>query len=128
MQVPLHARGHVQLSLNDYQLIYKIDPQTLQRRKIRADDTVALHEKELCWLATELDFARKNGEENVIVITHHVPTMKGTSAPQYEGAFFNWTNHAFSTPLEYLFKDYARKSTEFLFGNFTFFEFVFRIR
>lgn len=44
--------------------------------------------------------AAKEANEEVIVMTHHAPTMIKTSAPQYENSAINC---AFATNLEHLF-------------------------
>jgi hypothetical protein len=101
--VPLHAHIAVQSSLNDYNYIWKEDDETISTM-----DTSNWHNNHLNFIVDQIDSSIRNGEENCIVLSHYSPSMTGTSDPQYEGPLFNRANHAFSTPLEYLFRNYGR--------------------
>eukprot|EP00029_Vermamoeba_vermiformis_P007400 TRINITY_DN3198_c0_g1_i1.p1 TRINITY_DN3198_c0_g1~~TRINITY_DN3198_c0_g1_i1.p1 ORF type:complete len:290 (-),score=62.57 TRINITY_DN3198_c0_g1_i1:26-850(-) len=96
--VPDDNAQQVQRSLNDYAMISTRE-QDGKTRKIRIADTNRWFKDELEWLEGEIKAAKEAGEE-VVVMTHHAPTMKKTSAPQYENSAINC---AFATDLEHLF-------------------------
>lgn len=89
-------------SMNDYQLSY------IQRRgedfskqgvrKLSANETRQWHTENVHWLETELALAVKH-QQPVLVLTHHTPSLQGTSNPQYGG---NKLSHCFSTDLTHL--------------------------
>ncbi|KAH8116074.1 hypothetical protein DFH11DRAFT_1481974, partial [Phellopilus nigrolimitatus] len=66
----------VPCSLTDFHAIVKFDLSAYQ----------ALHERDFAWLEDALTHI--HGEEpgrHLIVLTHHVPTIEGTSDPKYNG-------------------------------------------
>jgi len=101
--VPAYALVEVASALNDYQNIFNdaYEP-------ITPTLTNEWFNQDLSFIVSQLDNSIKNEEENCLVITHHTPSMTGTSEPQYEGPLANKVNHAFSTSLEYLFRDFGR--------------------
>jgi hypothetical protein len=73
--------------LMDFRRIAGLNPETY----------AALHQSDLAWLnSTIASIARDEPEREVIVFTHHAPTIRGTAEPKYEGGA---TNSAFSTEL-----------------------------
>jgi len=98
--IPDSVYTQAQFGLNDYH-------QTLVReedgsiRKLTPSDTNAWHKRDVEWLSKELE-AAKTRPETVIVLTHHTPLMKGTSAPQYYG---DALSHCFSTNIPQLLDD-----------------------
>ena len=73
-----------QRSLNDYCLTYNHRPGE-SPRKLRADETTDMYQLNIGWIRSELAKARENGQK-VLVLTHHTPSMEGTSHPQYDGS------------------------------------------
>lgn len=74
-------------SLTDFKRIQGFDPVGFQ----------ACHERDLAWLQrTIADMALHEPERRVVVMTHHAPTVAGTSDPKYVGGP---TNSAFATEL-----------------------------
>ena len=69
-------------SLNDYRLAYNHRPGESPRR-IRADETTDMYRLNIGWIRSELAKARENGQK-AVVLTHHTPSMEGTSHPQYD--------------------------------------------
>lgn len=68
----------------------------------------AEHDKDLGFLHQELASSSKAGEPATVVVTHHAPTMQGSSHPQYRTPLHNLPNYGFATPLEYLFAQFNR--------------------
>jgi len=101
--VPSYAYVSVASSLNDYNFIFFNGSET-----ITPNHTNDWHNQHLSYIFTQVENSIKNGEENCLVLTHHAPSMTGVSGPRYEGILSNKTNHAFSTPLDYLFRNYGR--------------------
>ncbi|KAI0332972.1 Ser/Thr protein phosphatase protein [Cubamyces sp. BRFM 1775] len=73
--------------VNDFRRIEGFDPDAFQ----------AAHARDAAWLAQAVaDVARDEPERRVVVMTHHAPTVEGTSDPRYaEGP----TGSAFATEL-----------------------------
>ncbi|KAI0653964.1 Ser/Thr protein phosphatase superfamily protein [Cubamyces menziesii] len=60
--------------LNDFRQIKGFDPSAFQ----------AAHARDAAWLAQAVaDIARDEPERRVLVMTHHAPTVEGTSDPKY---------------------------------------------
>jgi len=108
--VPAYAEIAASL-INDYNLILR-DPfpgeEEMGYSPISIRDTNAWHDESLYFVAEEISHSVAFQERNCVVLSHHSPTLTGTSSPQYEGPFTNKTNHAFGTNLEHMFKDYGR--------------------
>ena len=85
-------------SMNDYALSYVRE--NGQLRKLTAKDTCEWHQESVRFLKQELKRSRDIGEP-VLVLTHHTPWLRGTSAPQYEGGDLNC---CFSTDLSRFLK------------------------
>ena len=69
-------------SLNDYHRTYKHRPGE-SPRKLRANETTDMYHLNIGWIRSELAKARENGQK-VVVLTHHTPSMGGTSHPRYD--------------------------------------------
>jgi len=94
--IPPQNYDEVSSGLNDFRMI-KIsdDPVKL----LDAQEFVKWHLEDLNWLKDEVEKAKKNNEQ-VIVLTHHAPLVDiGTSDPQFFG---KPSNSAFCTDLKYL--------------------------
>lgn len=82
--------------LNDYHLSYVAEGESpIGVRKMRVDDTNQWHRESVSWLEDEMDHAERDGVP-VVVLTHHTPSLVGTSDPKYDG---NELSHCFSTNL-----------------------------
>jgi len=77
---------------------------------ITPDDTNAWHDQSLLHITHQIRESMLNAEKNCLILTHHTPSMLGTSEAQYEGPIQNAMNHAFSTSLEYLFRNFGREN------------------
>ncbi len=100
--IPKIHSASIQDHINDYHLIR--DPEN-NYKKIDTDYTNNLHSIDLKWLESELQINEHTacgGYQATIVITHHAPSFNNTCDPKYIGKF---TNYAFCTNLEYLFKN-----------------------
>ncbi|KXN81053.1 hypothetical protein AN958_06175 [Leucoagaricus sp. SymC.cos] len=65
----------IHLSLVDFRAIGGLDPEKFQ----------ALHRKDLDWLNESVqDIEKKEPHREIIILTHHAPTMEGTSDPRFE--------------------------------------------
>lgn len=75
----------------------------------------ALHAEEVAWLREELLLTRNRGQR-CIVVTHHAPLMKGTSAPEYEipGRALS---HAFASDLSDLMGEFADVAPAWIHGH-----------
>jgi hypothetical protein len=61
------------------------------------DSFVALHQGDLAWLnATVLEISSTEPEREIVVFTHHAPTLAATADPKFDG---QPTNSAFATEL-----------------------------
>jgi hypothetical protein len=95
--VPSACRRAVEGVLNDYRLI-RTEDISGNMRPFTVSDTNALHTVDLEFIRFEIERSRKNGQKT-LVLTHHAPSMIGTSAPRFEGLP---NNHAYATDLEEL--------------------------
>eukprot|EP01004_Peranema_trichophorum_P006883 NODE_5682_length_983_cov_38.389535_g5103_i0.p1 GENE.NODE_5682_length_983_cov_38.389535_g5103_i0~~NODE_5682_length_983_cov_38.389535_g5103_i0.p1 ORF type:complete len:228 (+),score=26.50 NODE_5682_length_983_cov_38.389535_g5103_i0:152-835(+) len=95
--IPESKKKAVKSGLNDYTLI-SLRTEEGKIRTLSVDDTVKWHEEELNWLTGELETARILNQP-CIVITHHTPSMDGTSDQKYNGSD---QSYAFSTRLTHL--------------------------
>eukprot|EP01113_Clastostelium_recurvatum_P002326 TRINITY_DN10965_c0_g2_i1.p1 TRINITY_DN10965_c0_g2~~TRINITY_DN10965_c0_g2_i1.p1 ORF type:complete len:236 (-),score=27.31 TRINITY_DN10965_c0_g2_i1:247-954(-) len=77
----------VQKCLNDYHCIY-VTGKDGEWEKLSVPDTVGWHQDEVAWLNAEIQLAKEKGER-VVIFTHHAPSMKRTSDPQY---VYNFTS------------------------------------
>ena len=100
--VPPENEAAVMRSLNDYRLIK--DDETGQL--ITTATTNRWHFEQKGWLAHEIAGIREEMtkcqstcDKGVVVLTHHAPSTRGTSAPRFEGSACNC---AFSTDLHSL--------------------------
>lgn len=127
--VPLDAMSAVHRSLNDYQMCFVLDDVALDEqqagavgvsgsggskrsktgapiRKLTPADTSAWHALAVGWLQMELTRLRSAGVTAMGVLSHHTPSMHGTSHPRFEGANTNPVNHAFSSNLCGLYRSW----------------------
>lgn len=86
-------------SLNDYHISYH------DGRQLMTSDTNAWHNEAVAFLDAELSGAAGP----VVVLTHHTPSMIGTSEPKYERAkgLAKCVNHGFSSDLLPLIDKYS---------------------
>lgn len=99
--IPPNDRPVIAFSLNDYNLI------TINNGgwcvPLTIDNTLAMFRDEKTWLENQIQ-ASKEQNEKVLVITHHAPKIKGTSAPDYEcspltSAFASNLNELWGPPI-----------------------------
>jgi len=81
--------------LNDYAVIY------FQGKRLTASTTFQWHKENLAWLKHELVT-----DMPVVILTHHTPSLRGTSNPIYENRPVpeSYLNFGFSSNLDYLFE------------------------
>jgi hypothetical protein len=61
-------------------------------------DSNAMHAEDVAWLRTELALAEtEDGSVDVVVVTHHAPSLHGTSRPEHRSSPLN---SAFATALD----------------------------
>jgi len=78
--------------VNDYhEISTHVNNETL--RRITVEDTNKWHEQQHAWLLEEIQKARENGED-VVVITHHAPSRRDTCSKEDEesGLMDAWVN------------------------------------
>lgn len=105
--------GTVEGSMNDYNLVYvpcdlgpdAANPAGSQGgpRKARVKDTNAWHRRAVKFLHEEASQATLE-KRNMLVLTHHTPSFRGTSNPRH-GVDPNGISTAFSTNLEHMLTD-----------------------
>jgi hypothetical protein len=95
----------IEEAINDYKMIYLPDEKSAGVRPIRVSDTRAWHQEELQWLLDEAKEARR-AKQNMLVLTHHAPTFKNTSAPAHA---YSPYSSAFASALDHLM-DYGGSS------------------
>lgn len=116
--IPDHAMDQVRHSLNDYAMVYlRMDGEICSTGKLNTftdwcgsrlcqltpSHTSRWHEEAVQWLREEISRLRRNGCEHVGMLTHHAPSMQGSSLPLHE-AEGNAVNHAFATDLEDIYQ------------------------
>lgn len=89
--IPEENKMHVKQRINDYRQIY-----TIESDIFTPETSNKLHKEAVEFIEQELE-----KHKNAIVLTHHSPLIKGTSAPLYEK---NRINCAFSTDLDRIIK------------------------
>lgn len=99
--IPPSIQSLAESSLNDYRLSY-MSP----GRKLTANDTSQWYVDSAQWLTDEIAAANKR-QQPVLVLTHHTPSLQGTSNPRYDG---NELTHCFSSDLSRLLQDPAVKA------------------
>jgi len=104
--IPTHAAPYAG-GINDYNYIMKSENGSLV--PITYQDSREWHDKELGFIMWQVEESMANKEKDCVVLTHHAPSMTGTSEPQYEGPFSNRMNFAFSSSLEYSFKNFGKQ-------------------
>lgn len=90
-KVPDEARDIVWLKIQDFQQI----------QGWTVDDHNGSHQSDLAWLLNETESIQsenktQNGKRSVLVVTHHAPSLQGTSSPQYANS--PWSS-AFATDI-----------------------------
>ena len=83
-RIPDQTMSTAEKSMNDYHLTYNHRPGE-PPRKVTAKETTDLYQLNIAWIRSELAEARRNGRK-AIVLTHHTPSMEGTSHPQYDNS------------------------------------------
>ncbi|KAJ6248603.1 ser/thr protein phosphatase superfamily [Anaeramoeba flamelloides] len=94
--IPSNAKLKVGSCLNDYRMIY-----LTKNKQITVEDTMELFNKNKTWIQKHQYESALVKNEELIVLTHHSPSLKNTSDPKYEKQI---TNHAFSSNLEEMYK------------------------
>ena len=98
--VPESLEELAESSMNDYHLSY-VQHKNGNRYKMTAAFTNQWHKESLSWLQEMIRQAEEQ-QQPVVVLTHHTPSLQGTSNPRYDGSYLS---HCFSTDLLYLLKD-----------------------
>lgn len=98
--IPEKAKQPVLDKLNDYKLI----------KNFNIEKNNDLHNQATSFIDTSLQKASELNIKHKIIITHHAPLMKGTSAPCFENEI---TTHAFSTDCI----DLINKSSFWIYGH-----------
>lgn len=109
--IPEVAIAEVGKTMNDYAMIYTASDSNAMAKdfqgapvsKLTPENTCQWHAEAVAWLETEIAQLEANGCSCIGVLTHHTPSMNGTSAPKHEVAG-NLVNHAFSTDLNQLLR------------------------
>ena len=99
------VRTDIWRKLNDYRSIYTKDIQNDKSlRLIEPNDTNDLHRSHIGWLKAQIELYK---DREVVVLTHHTPSMKGTSDPIFDKDINepNHMAHAFSTDLTQVIHD-----------------------
>jgi hypothetical protein len=96
--IPPTVESQAERSMNDYHLSYVRDDSGDGLRQMTAADTSQWHAHNVEWLAGEISVASQR-KEPVLVLTHHTPSLTGTSAPRFDG---NALSHCFSSDLSRL--------------------------
>jgi predicted phosphodiesterase len=85
--------------------------------KITVQDTNTWHEREITWLKEQLEQAQQSNQ-SVIVLTHHAPTHKKTSSPEFSSTNHDKVKQAFARDeLEELMKQYSSVIKCWCFGH-----------
>ena len=116
-RVPEHAHVIAESSLNDYNLIMVVDPNSPGKlMPLTAEISTQWFEDDLKWIKSEIEESVKRGEKSTVVLSHHTPSFFMTSALMYtthptksytnieDGPPRRWSNCCFSTDLEELFE------------------------
>jgi predicted phosphodiesterase len=91
----------VESTIKDYAVI------TCSGHKSKVTDTNQWHDRELAWLKNELEEARQN-QVKVVVLSHHAPTHKKTSSPEFSSSNHDKIKEAFaSDDTEQALKDFS---------------------
>ena len=95
---PEHAE-EVANGLTDYRVIrVERGEEAGPTSTAKVEDTNQWHKDELEWITDEIEKAKQEGER-VLVMTHHAPTKRRTSAPKHTGGGMQ---SGFATDLEHL--------------------------
>lgn len=95
--VPEVAVEYVESSIRDYRSI-AIKGDRGRKRHARVSDTNTWHASDLEFIQSSVRDATLSGKR-CLVLTHHCPSMQGTSKPEHTGSVLQ---HAFSTDLDYM--------------------------
>jgi len=95
-------RRTVEMCMNDYRCIF-VEEGRGGRRPAEVGDTNRWHRAAVEFLEREARAATAE-RANLLVLTHHTPSLRGTSHPKHDGSFLN---SAFSTDLEPMMQDPA---------------------
>ena len=91
--MPDPKKDYVQQSMNDYNFIFAEEG----GKRIDVYTTTGWHDEEVAWLKHGLVTSMAEGKKSII-LTHHTPSFEVRGA-----------GYAFSSNLEYFFKDYGKK-------------------
>merc|ERR1711935_592610 len=73
-------------------------------RQLSPADTSRWHSLAVAWLQREITRLKSDGVSSIGVLTHHTPSMQGTSHPSFEGSNADPISHAFSTDLSAVYE------------------------
>eukprot|EP00761_Pharyngomonas_kirbyi_P013396 gb/GECH01013425.1/.p1 GENE.gb/GECH01013425.1/~~gb/GECH01013425.1/.p1 ORF type:complete len:269 (+),score=69.16 gb/GECH01013425.1/:1-807(+) len=105
--IPEDTRQMAEHAMNDYRLAHintsgpdhhYITERNEKKRRLSADDTVGFFQREKTFIEKEIESARQEGQP-VVVLTHHAPSTRRTSAPEHDGSTLNC---AFASNLEHM--------------------------
>jgi hypothetical protein len=74
-------------------------------RQLTPADTSRWHAQAVLWLQQEIARLRSAGVPSIGALTHHTPSMMGTSHPMFEGANASPIQHGFSTDLAAVYEN-----------------------
>lgn len=101
--IPKTSQEEANRRMNDYNLSFLQTDGNDGYRELNARDTVDWHKDSVAWLEGEIA-AASTRHQTVVVLTHHTPSMTGTSAPQYDGSELSY---CFSTDLTRLMQPHV---------------------
>jgi len=70
--------------MNDYRVSYKTNRYNGMKCRLQPTDTRQWHEESVEWLEKEI--ASTSPETPIVILTHHVPSIMGTSEPDHDGS------------------------------------------
>lgn len=114
--IPKEYETDIQLSINDYRMIYSKEGKRISPRDIRAEFTTNIN-----FLNTTI---AENLDKEIVIISHHAPLNKGTSLETYEGSI---TNTAYASHIDlsndsnvrYWIYGHTHHNNEIQKGNYT---------
>lgn len=118
-QVPLSLTTTIEKLLNDYHVSFMPlekgdDMKSLSKFEVehqvkclKVRDTVNWHKEDLQFISEQVNAAQQAGQ-TVVILTHHAPLLKGTSAPKFAGSDGNC---GFATDLTQMLESEPFQST-----------------
>lgn len=90
--------------MNDYRMCYVSSEGQKKAQLLTPEITSGMHRLAVSWLESEVAGLQAAGCGRIAVLSHHTPSMRGTSNPKYEGPG-NVLNHAFSSDLAGMYRN-----------------------